>query len=589
MRKKLPLLITCSLIVTLLGGCGGFAARDTSKDNGTGFEINTGAAAPAAEAAVADNYDYDYAAEESYAVSYTDGLDMDSSTYYEEDEDVYYEGEDFNTEEYNTIKEYGFEYVSSKPLSTFAADVDTGSYCNLRRMLNDYYDMDSIPSGAVRTEEMINYFDYPLMEKNKTDGKFSLQYTVNNCPWNEDNQLLVMTITANDNKVKSAGNNFVYLIDSSGSMYSSDKLDLAIEGFKNLTKALDENDLVSIVTYAGDSDTLVEGCPAGNYKKIFKALESIQANGGTNGSGGIEAAYDCALRNYIKNGNNRVIIASDGDMNLGVTSQSGLVDLIKEKKESGVFLTTLGFGTGNYSDANMEQIADAGNGNYYYIDSLKEAKRVLVDKLMQTTVTVAKDVKFQAEFNPNVVSEYRLIGYENRKLSAKDFDDDTKDGGEVGAGQQVTVVYELVPANGENGGKELKYQKSESTNDSDDILTLSIRYKHPKKDNSELEEYAVTKKGNGNKEDWYFVAGLTEFSLILHKSDYKGQATLKDAIKLLNTGKTHDEYRQECFDLIKSLESDYEDPYYEDDDDFNTFDEDEQGTIDRDTVDLFED
>ena len=400
-----------------------------------------------------------------------------------------------------------------------------------------------------------------------TDGKFSMQYYVDTCPWNEDNQLLVMTVTANDVNVKSAGNNFVYLIDSSGSMYSRDKLDLAVKGFKKLTKALGKNDVVSIVTYAGDSDVLVEGCPAKDYETIFKALDVIEADGGTNGGGGIEAAYDCALRNYIENGNNRVIIASDGDMNLGVTSQSGLVDLIKEKKESGVFLTTLGFGSGNYSDANMEQIADAGNGNYYYIDNIKEAERVLVDKLMQTTVTVAKDVKFQAEFNPNVVSEYRLIGYENRTMSSKDFEDDTKDGGEVGAGQQVTVVYEIVPADGENPGKELKYQKPEDFGNSDDILTLSVRYKHPKKDESELEEYVVTKESNGNEDDWSFAAGLTEFSLVLHDSDYAGKATLDDAVELLEEGKGSDEYRQECCELFDSLASEYIDYRDHDEDD----------------------
>lgn len=585
MKKKLSLLITLSLLVTLLGGCGfrlPLWEDSTSSDNGTGFEINTGAAAPAAEAAAEEAMgDMAY---ESYATNdYSEDMSYKTSGGYDED---------FNTEEYNTIKENGFEYVSTNPLSTFAADVDTGSYCNLRRMIRDGYTMNDIPSGAVRTEEMVNYFDYPLNEENETDGKFSVQYAVNSCPWNEDNQLLVMTITANDNNVKSAGNNFVYLIDSSGSMYDADKLSMAVEGFKRLTKALDEDDLVSIVTYAGSSDTLVEGCPAGKYKTIYKALDSIEANGGTNGSGGIEAAYDCALRNYIKNGNNRVIIASDGDMNLGVTSQSGLVDLIKEKKESGVFLTTLGFGSGNYSDANMEQIADAGNGNYYYIDCIEEADHVLVEKLMQTTVTVAKDVKFQAEFNPSVVSEYRLVGYENRTMSARDFEDDTKDGGEVGAGQQVTVVYELVPADGENGGKKLKYQTSEQTSDSDDILTLSIRYKHPKKDNSELEEYAITKKSNGNKDDWYFVAGLTEFSLLLHNSDYKGDSSMKDAIKLLEKGTGHSEYREDCYKMIKELGyDDYEDPEYDDDDDWKTYDddeEDEEATVDRHTVDLSE-
>ncbi|MCR5788376.1 MAG: von Willebrand factor type A domain-containing protein [Lachnospiraceae bacterium] len=544
MNKMTMFIIVC-LALSMLGGCSGCYyseafSPEMKSDGDTG---------------------YDYGME---AMTAAEDYGMAFDAYMEEP--VVFPGEypeDFNTEEYNTIKENGFEYVSTNPLSTFAADVDTGSYCNLRRMINDGYSFEDIPSGAVRTEEIDNYFDYVLDEANVTDGKFSVQYYIDTCPWNEDNLLLVMTATANDVNVKSAGNNFVYLIDSSGSMYSMDKLEMAIKGFKKLTRALGDNDIVSIVTYAGDSDVLVEGCPAKDYETIFEALDRIEADGGTNGSGGITAAYDCAKRNYIENGNNRVIIASDGDMNLGVTSQSGLVDLIKEKKDSGIFLTTLGFGSGNYSDANMEQIADAGNGNYYYIDNIKEAERVLVDKLMQTTVTVAKDVKFQAEFNPNTVSEYRLIGYENRTMSAKDFEDDTKDGGEVGAGQQVTVVYELVPADGENDGKDLKYQETKPTGDSDDILTLSVRYKHPKKDESELEEHVVTKESNGNKEDWSFVAGLTEFSLVLHDSDYKGKSTLNDAVNLLEAGMGSDEYRQECCKLIGTLADDhieYNDP-----------------------------
>ncbi len=564
-KNKTALFVSVCLAVSMLGGCGGcYYSTATApsdmyqvKDEGVYMD-----AMPAAE---------------EYYESYENMSDYPEEFV-----------EDFNTEEYNTIKENGFEYVSSNPLSTFAADVDTGSYCNLRRMINQGYGFTEIPSGAVRTEEIVNYFDYDLDEANVTDQKFSLQYYIDTCPWNEDNELLVMTVTANDVNVKSAGNNFVYLIDSSGSMYDRDKLGLAVKGFKELTGALDSKDIVSIVTYAGDSDVLLEGCPAKDYKTIFKTLDVIEADGGTNGSGGIEAAYDCAMRNYIEGGNNRVIIASDGDMNLGVTSQAGLVDLIKEKKESGVFLTTLGFGSGNFSDANMEQIADAGNGNYYYIDSIKEAKRVLVDKLMQTTVTVAKDVKFQAEFNPNTVSEYRLIGYENRTMSAKDFEDDTKDGGEVGAGQQVTVVYELVPAVGEGSDKELKYQKTEASGDSMDILTLSVRYKHPKKDTSELEEHVVTPESNGNKEDFSFVAGLVEFSLILHDSDYAGKSSLKNAVELLEAGKGADPYRQECCELFGNLASDYEEySTYEDETEYEGDDETKEDEADY-TLDLSE-
>ena len=356
---------------------------------------------------------------------------------WDESSDIY---GDFNTEEYNIIKENGFINASQSPLSTFAADVDTGSYCNLRRMIRDGWDLENVAS-SIRTEEIINYFDYEVDDE---DNVFSVQYSIGDCPWNKDNKLLVMTMQANSEiNVPNEGNNFIFLIDSSGSMSSANKLDLVKESFKLLAGTLGPNDRVSIVTYSGSSDTILEG--SNDYNKICKALDKIEAGGCTNGSGGINAAYKCAEKNFIKNGNNRVIIASDGDMNLGITSQSGLVDLIKEKKETGVFLTTLGFGTGNYSDANMESIADAGNGNYFYIDSIDEAERVLCEKLKQTTVTVAKDVKFQVEFNPAEVASYRQIGYENRQMSARDFNDDKKDGGEMGAGRAAGGSLLLLP------------------------------------------------------------------------------------------------------------------------------------------------
>ena len=274
----------------------------------------------------------------------------------------------FNTEEYNSIKENGFVKVSTQPLSTFAADVDTGSYCNFRRMINSNQKLESIPSGAIRTEEMLNYFDYDFKET--SDKKFSVNSEIQTCPWNKDNKLLMLTVTANKVEITNNGNNFVYLIDTSGSMSSNDKADMVYDSFKLLTESLNQNDKVSIVTYASDSSTLLNGCNGSDKEKINQALATARDytknyGGGTNGSGGIENAYKVAMDNFIENGNNRVIIASDGDMNLGVTSQSELIDLIKEKKESGVFLTTLGYGSGNYSDANMEQIADAGNGNYY--------------------------------------------------------------------------------------------------------------------------------------------------------------------------------------------------------------------------------
>ena len=461
--------------------------------------------------------------------------------------------EDLNTEEYNRIEENGFVKVADAPLSTFAADVDTGSYCNLRRMIRDGWSLDNVKS-AIRTEEMINYFDYKV---DSAEDVFSVQYSVGECPWNADNKLLVMTMQANaEMNVPNEGNNFVFLVDSSGSMNSEDKLPLVKESFKLLAQNLGPKDRVSVVTYAGSSETLLEG--SDNYEKICDALDRIDAYGGTNGSGGIEAAYKCAQENFVKNGNNRVIIASDGDMNLGITSQSGLVDLIKEKKESGVFLTVLGYGTGNYSDANMESLADAGNGNYFYIDSLEEAERVLCEKMMQTTVTVAKDVKFQVEFNPAEVAEYRQIGYENRRMSASDFNDDKKDGGEIGAGAQVTVCYEIVPAGAGKEGGGLKYQDTTLSEQagSGELCTVAVRYKAPDSDESAKIEYPLTDNGVSKREDFNFVCGIIEASMVIRNSDYKGNSTLDSAYQLAKSGADNNRYREEFCELLNKLGAD---------------------------------
>lgn len=487
--------------------------------------------------------------------SYVDGgVAYETTAYFEGEAYWESEEEDFNTEEYNAINENGFVNVSQSPLSTFAADVDTGSYCNLRRIIRDGWDLDNVAS-SIRTEEMVNYFDYKVDD---TDNVFSVQYSVGDCPWNKDNKLLVLTMQANSEiNVPNEGNNFVFLIDTSGSMSSEDKLPLVKESFKLLAGTLGPKDTVSIVTYSGSSDTLLVG--SNNYKKICKVIDSLSASGGTNGSGGIEAAYECAKKNFVENGNNRVIIASDGDMNLGITSQSGLVDLIKEKKETGVFLTVLGYGTGNYSDANMESIADAGNGNYFYIDSIEEAERVLCEKLMQTTVTVAKDVKFQVEFNPAEVSAYRQIGYENRQMSARDFNDDTKDGGEIGAGAQVTVCYELVLSGSDSDDESgLKYQDTTLSDEAGngELCTVSVRYKAPDEDESSLIEYPLMDNGISNREDFNFICGVIEASMVLRDSEYKGNATYDSAYQLAESGCGNNKYREDFCDLLKILGAD---------------------------------
>lgn len=469
----------------------------------------------------------------------------------------YYEP-DFNTEEYSFIQENSFLKVATSPLSTFAADVDTGSYTNFRRMIQDGYSLENIPLGAIRAEEMINYFDYDIKET-KDNNRFAIAYETGICPWNEDNDLLMMTVKAKDVDLDYVGNNFVFLIDSSGSMRSEDKGELAIESFKLLAETLTEDDRVSIVTYSGSSRVVLDSCDGDNYRKICKALDSIEFGGGTNGSGGITAAYELADENFMKGGNNRVIIASDGDMNLGITSTGGLTELISEKKETGVFLTVLGYGTGNYSDTNMESLADCGNGNYHYIDCIEEAERVLVDQLKQTTVTVAKDVKLQVEFNPTQVSEYRLIGYENRTMAAEDFEDDTKDGGETGAGQTVTVLYELVRNDDSNSGSDLKYQTGRELTDaalSDELLTLSIRYKEPDGQKSVEENFDVLapeKTSDDLSENLSFAAGIAELTMIINDSQYLGEATIDSAYKLIKDGTADDEAREELCKMIRNL------------------------------------
>ena len=531
-RRKLVTMLCMMMVGSMLTACGSADATATMTNN-VSYNTNSGSSS---NSSFSDSFDGYYA---------------ESAT---EEEVPYME---FNTEEYNYIKENSFLSVAKNPLSTFAADVDTGSYTNFRRMVRDNYFLEDIPQGAISIEEMINYFDYEIQDA-EDEKRFTVNYELHNCPWNEENELLMLQVKAKDIELESAGNNFVFLIDSSGSMNSQDKGELANKSFKLLAETLTEKDRVSIVTYSGDSRVILDSCRGDEYKKICKALDSIESGGGTNGSGGITAAYKLAEENFIENGNNRVIIASDGDMNLGVTSNAGLTDLITEKKETGVFLTVLGYGSGNYSDANMESIADAGNGNYYYIDCIDEAERVLVEKMKQTTITVAKDVKLQVEFNPLEVYEYRLLGYENRVMASDDFEDDTKDGGETGAGQTVTVLYELVSAEEDASTSDLKYQTDRELTEealSGEVLTLSVRYKEPDGEQS-VEENFVVLGGEEDTEmsiDFSFVAGVAELGMILNDSEYKGTAELDSAYELVKQGSMDNKYREELGDMIKAL------------------------------------
>ena len=365
--------------------------------------------------------------------------------------------------------------------------------------------------------------------------------------------------------------NLVFLLDVSGSMSHADKLPLLQESFGLLAENLTEKDRISIVTYAGDDEVVLRGAAGNETRKIKRAINRLKAGGGTNGSKGIETAYEIAEENFIKGGNNRIILATDGDLNIGLTTEEELEELITEKKESGIYLSVLGFGAGNLKDNKMEVLADKGNGNYAYIDSLREARKVLVEEMTATLLTICKDVKLQVEFNPSVVSDYRLIGYENRALNREDFEDDTKDAGEIGAGHSVTVLYELILKEpitdlSEEEIKGLKYEKNykkelkEAGESSaalyEEWLTLSIRYKKPAEDSSNLLRYPVSYEDyqSSPDDDFVFAAAVAEFGLLASDSAYDGDASLKHVRSALKGIILDDEYKEEFYDLVKMAE-----------------------------------
>lgn len=449
--------------------------------------------------------------------------------------------EGFNTEEYTQEDENVFKNVSVSPLSTFSIDTDTASYSNLRRFI---LNGQNIPNGSVRTEELINYFDYTKAETE--EGKpFGVNYTVSDCPWNDENKLAMITVTGEE-MTEYKPSNLVFLIDTSGSMYSYNKLPLVKQALAMLLENLGERDMISIVTYASGTRVALEPTPATEKDKIMGTINSLQAYGSTAGASGINLAYEQAEKFKLDDGNNRIILCTDGDFNVGISSTGDLEKLITEKRESGIFLSVLGFGMGNYKDNKMETLADKGNGNYAYIDNLKEAKKVLVDDMSKTIYTIAKDVKIQVEFNPETVSQYRLIGYENRVLNTEDFENDKKDAGELGAGATVTVLYEIVPATGGESTSSLKYQTSTTTG-SDDLMTVKIRHKEPQGTESILSEYPVENRLNeALTADFKFAAAVAELGMILNESEYMGNSTYGSVIELAREGMGDDKFGLRC-------------------------------------------
>jgi len=467
---------------------------------------------------------------------------------------------DWNTEEYNYFAENPWMAVKSSPFSTFAADVDTASYANLRRMLTRGQ---TVPASAVRLEEMINYFHYDYPQPAYGEP-FSVTTEMAPCPWNEDSLLFMVGLAAKElDDRERADSNLVFLIDVSGSMEGADRLGLVQRSFKLLCEELRPGDRVSVVTYATGDKIVLDGATGEDRTKICEAIEDLFASGGTNGSAGIQTAYEMAEKYFIEGGNNRVILATDGDLNIGVTDQGSLVKLIEDKAKSGVFLSVLGFGWGNLSDARMEALADHGNGNYHYIDNIAEARKVLIEEMGSNLFTVAKDVKLQVEFNPAQVKGYRLIGYENRTMAAEDFANDEKDGGEIGAGHQVTALYEVALKNseqeipevesrygsGEEGGAGSASTAEPVSTYADEYMVVNIRYKEPDGDTSKLLTYPVYQDTvrNTMSENLSWAAGVAQAGMLLKKSEFAGTSDMKQVMKRLGNLESvrNDDYRKE--------------------------------------------
>lgn len=485
-------------------------------------------------------YEYDEEYEE-------DDYDYASSSYAgvaSDEDEIDYEA--INTEEYGSFTESSWKTASISPLSTFSADVDTASYANLRRLINENR---SIPVDAVRIEEMLNYFSYDYtVPKNKT---FSIDTELSDCPWNSKAQLLMIGIQGKK-QVKTPDSNLVFLVDTSGSMYSSNKLPLVVKSINMLSKTMSENDRISIVTYSGEERVILAGAKGNQVNTISDLLSMLEANGSTNGESGINAAYKIAEKYYIEGGNNRIILATDGDLNVGISSEEELKELIEEKRKSGVYFSVLGFGEENIKDNKMETLADNGNGSYHYIDTEKEAAKVLVEERDSTLFTIAGDVKIQVEFNPKNVKSYRLIGYDNRRLANEDFTNDARDAGEVGAGHSVTALYEIIPADGKSS-QSLKYQQNSSAANSSDLLTVKVRYKNPS-DGKTYQTSATVDKNSYSKEmndNMKLACAVTEFGLVLKNSGYKGTASVSEALKLAKEIKEPDTYESEFITLIE--------------------------------------
>jgi len=540
MKKiTITMIVSILMVAIMMVGCAPKSMEETAADEAA----QDSGLVPLTEGIASEKNEPE---EESYSVSEREEVAQEAS------EGLFFDGNDseyemppqdeypVNNEEYGEYTESQFLSPFDFPLSTFSIDVDTASYSNIRRYLeNGEY----VPTDAVRVEEFINYFsyDYDLY----STGPIGVGVTISDCPWNEGRYLARIAVQADELDLSEVpDSNIVFLLDVSGSMNAANKLPLVKAALTMLTENLTERDKVSIVVYAGASGLILEGVRGSDTMRIERALAKLEAGGSTAGGEGIDLAYALAEYYYIKGGNNRVILCTDGDFNVGPSSVRELEKLIERKRESGVFLSVLGFGEGNIKDTTMETLADKGNGNYAYIDSLMEAKKVLVNEMTSTLYTVAKDVKIQVEFNPSAVASYRLVGYDNRRLNPEDFNDDKKDAGEMGAGHTVTAFYEIILV-GSADIDELVFQNSDSQSDANpasDWMYVKTRYKLPNENNSRLMTLMAGKEDyTGNPDDNYlFASAVAEFALILKDSEFKGQASFLNLIERARDSRGYD-------------------------------------------------
>lgn len=551
MKKTTTILLVATLLtMQLVTFCGGCASSNSKQESDSKNSITS------EKEEVSDESVDESSSLKNYKQEMDSGYTSESNTQTTSDISQENGGVDIEptSEEYAKIAENGFISTKKNDTSTFSADVDTASYSNIRRMITNGCSLDEIPSDAVRIEEMLNYFSYDYKEPENGEP-FGVSMECAKCPWNTENTIIMIGLNTEKVDFKDApDSNLVFLLDVSGSMSDSNKLPLLTKAFSMLTDELDKTDKVSIVTYAGEDNVLLEGVSGDQKDTILTALENLEANGSTNGSAGIETAYKLAKENFIEGGNNRVILATDGDLNVGITEDKELERFISEKKENGIFLSTLGFGMGNYKDTKLELLADKGNGNYAYIDNLTEAKKVMVKEMGANFTTVAKDVKLQVTFNPDVVEEYRLIGYENRVMEKEDFEDDTKDAGEIGSGHTVTALYEVKMTDA--------YTNFNSSDEKEDIaynwMTLKIRYKKPEGKKSTELSY-VCDDGNYSatpSDDLSFAMAVAEFGMILKDSSYKGESSLNQVIQLAKqTDTSKDIYKSEFVKLVNMMGS----------------------------------